>query len=153
MPFPLNSSVCSSEKWSSYWSRNVNWLRRKFSRRRRTLLRKTRVGWFPRRNLFSQWRWPLIQVSWDSRQPSLRDISIHLRKHKTKWWSSKSFDYKHHSHSHHKHCCLQDVFLAESLFRVFDEDKSGALNFYEFLQVSSDQIRSVQTRSDQAHIQ
>ena len=36
--------------------------------------------------------------------------------------------------------------MAESLFRVFDEDKSGALNFYEFLQVSSDHIRSVQTR-------
>ena len=83
-------------------------------------------------------------TSWDSRQPSLRDISIHLRKHKTKWWSSKSFDHKHHSHSHHKYCCLQDVFLAESLFRVFDEDKSGALNFYEFLQVSSDQISSDQ---------
>ena len=48
---------------------------------------------------------------------------------------------------------MQDVFLAESLFRVFDEDKSGALNFYEFLQVGSDQIRSVQTRSDQAQIQ
>ena len=36
--------------------------------------------------------------------------------------------------------------MAESLFRVFDEDKSGALNFYEFLQVGSDQIRSVQNR-------
>ena len=36
--------------------------------------------------------------------------------------------------------------MAESLFRVFDEDKSGALNFYEFLQVGSAQIRSVQTR-------
>ena len=34
--------------------------------------------------------------------------------------------------------------MAESLFRVFDEDKSGALNFYEFLQVSSDQISSDQ---------
>ena len=153
MPFSLNSNFCLSEKWSSYWWRNVNWLRRKFSRRRRTLWRQTRVGWFPRRNSFSQWRWPLIQASCDSRQPSLRDISIHLRKHKTKWWSSKSFDHKHLSHSHHVHCCLQDVFLAESLFRVFDEDKSGALNFYEFLQVGLDQIRSVQTRSDQAQIQ
>ena len=36
--------------------------------------------------------------------------------------------------------------MAESLFRVFDEDKSGALNFYEFLQVGSDHIRSVHTR-------
>lgn len=25
--------------------------------------------------------------------------------------------------------------IAESLFRVFDEDKSGELSFYEFLQV------------------
>ena len=39
--------------------------------------------------------------------------------------------------------------MAESLFRVFDEDKSGALNFYEFLQVGSAQIRSDQFRPDQ----
>ena len=25
--------------------------------------------------------------------------------------------------------------MAESLFRVFDEDKSGALSYYEFMQV------------------
>ena len=31
---------------------------------------------------------------------------------------------------------LQAGFLAESLFRVFDEDKSGALSYYEFMQVS-----------------
>ena len=36
--------------------------------------------------------------------------------------------------------------MAESLFRVFDEDKSGALNFYEFLQVGSAQFRPDQTR-------
>ena len=29
----------------------------------------------------------------------------------------------------------QDDILAESLFDVFDEDKSGALNFYEFMLV------------------
>ena len=29
----------------------------------------------------------------------------------------------------------QAGFLAESLFRVFDEDNSGALSFYEFAQV------------------
>ena len=26
--------------------------------------------------------------------------------------------------------------MAESLFRVFDEDNSGALNFFEYLQVN-----------------
>ena len=30
---------------------------------------------------------------------------------------------------------MQAGFLAESLFRVFDEDNSGALSFYEFAQV------------------
>ena len=37
----------------------------------------------------------------------------------------------------------QDNFLAESLFDVFDEDKSGALNFYEFMlvKVTSGQAR------------
>ena len=36
----------------------------------------------------------------------------------------------------------QDNILAESLFDVFDEDKSGALNFYEFMlvKVARDQI-------------
>lgn len=29
--------------------------------------------------------------------------------------------------------------MAESLFRVFDEDNSGALNFFEYLQVGSPQ--------------
>ena len=28
---------------------------------------------------------------------------------------------------------FQDMLLAESLFEVFDEDNSGALNFYEFM--------------------
>ena len=37
----------------------------------------------------------------------------------------------------------QDNILAESLFDVFDEDKSGALNFYEFMlvKVTSGQAR------------
>ena len=136
----------SSEKWSSYWWRNVNWLRRKFSRRRRTLLRQTRVGWSPRRNSFFQWRWPLIQASWDSRQPSLRDISIHLRKHKTKWWSSKSFDHKHHSHSHHKQsivvcrtCSWQKACSGCSM-RIRAE-RSTSMSFFRSAQIISDQFR------------
>ena len=31
---------------------------------------------------------------------------------------------------------VQDKLIAESLFRVFDEDNSGSLNFSEYLQVS-----------------
>ena len=31
---------------------------------------------------------------------------------------------------------LQEKLIAESLFRVFDEDNSGALNFSEYLQVT-----------------
>ena len=30
---------------------------------------------------------------------------------------------------------VQDKLIAESLFRVFDEDNSGSLNFSEYLQV------------------
>ena len=32
--------------------------------------------------------------------------------------------------------CCQNSLMAESLFRVFDEDNSGALNFFEYLQVN-----------------
>ena len=32
-------------------------------------------------------------------------------------------------------CFLQNTMMAESLFRVFDEDKSGTLSFEEYLQV------------------
>ena len=33
--------------------------------------------------------------------------------------------------------CCQNSLMAESLFRVFDEDNSGALNFFEYLQVNT----------------
>ena len=33
--------------------------------------------------------------------------------------------------------------LAQSLFRVFDEDKSGALSFYEFIQ--ADNVKNLDT--------
>ena len=32
-------------------------------------------------------------------------------------------------------CIVQNTMMAESLFRVFDEDKSGTLSFEEYLQV------------------
>ena len=32
-------------------------------------------------------------------------------------------------------CFVQNTMMAESLFRVFDEDKSGTLSFEEYLQV------------------
>ena len=34
-------------------------------------------------------------------------------------------------------CFLQDNFLAESLFKVFDEDNSGTLDFYELMLVKN----------------
>jgi len=40
----------------------------------------------------------------------------------------------------------EDQLIAESLFRVFDEDNSGALNFSEYLQVKS--VRTVTTAEE-----
>ena len=34
-----------------------------------------------------------------------------------------------------QNCIVQNTMMAESLFRVFDEDKSGTLSFEEYLQV------------------
>ena len=38
--------------------------------------------------------------------------------------------------------------MAESLFRVFDEDNSGNLNFFEYLQVHDHGNRDTETETD-----
>ena len=36
-----------------------------------------------------------------------------------------------------KQCFLQDNIMADAFFRVFDEDRSGALSFYEYMLVKT----------------
>ena len=84
MPFPLNINVFFVREMIELLMAKCELTEIEVLEAEKNFIAANPTGVISKEEFILSMKVTLDRASWDSRQPSLRDISIHLRKHKTK---------------------------------------------------------------------